>query len=282
MEVSQLLQTSIASTILQSGNCYSSASASNANSTSGGSSSSTSSSCPYSDMTVRIERVEWTGHDNSVTLRWYATASVRNNINADDDEDDPTESNNNYAAMRSGTTAFDRRQELDAFILDFWYGDVFFVTLSEVLLNEEEADYDDDPIVGRARSASSAVSLAVSDNQSRLYRTRSPGASALAGTILFVAVLFAADGLVRYLTPLHQCASHRRRTVDIVCDDDDDENDWDGGGTGPSHHFCAWMPPSNSGGDCCGGGRGGSATSRDVVEDSATGGSKMPYLRQVV
>jgi hypothetical protein len=209
-ETSELLQDAIASTLLQSGNCR-------ASSSSYSSSSTSSSSCPYSDVAVTIERVEWARSSDPVTLRFYAVATF----------------GEDYAAARSGSTAFDTRQELDAFVLDYFYGDLFFAALSAAAaLSDGDADEDDDPVLGRARS--SAAQLMVSDSQSRIYRTRSPGASALAVSLLFLALLFAADGAARYLTPLRRCARSGNSVGDDGSDDESDEADerW-GGAPGP-------------------------------------------------
>jgi hypothetical protein len=163
-------------------------------------------------VAVTIERVEWARTSDPVTLRFYAVATF--------DE--------SYAAARSGSTAFDTRQELDAFVLDYFYGDLFFAALSAAASDGSAGDESDDPILGHARS--SAARLTVSDSQSRIYRTRSPGASAVAISLLFLALLFAADGAARHLTPLRRCARSGNSVRDDGSDDNSDEADERWGG----------------------------------------------------
>lgn len=185
-ETSELIQSAIASTVMKSGQCdsqYASAGSDAYNGTG------RLSYCPYQSMVVKIERAEWTQPEDPLTLRFYVVATIR--------------SDQDYAQKRSQSSAFDLRQELDLFVLEFFYGDLFLATIVEAW-----ADQDEDEVLTHAMMAS-GVELQVSESQGRIYQTRSPTASVVFLAVAFVLGLFIVDGAVRYATPVHLCASSR-------------------------------------------------------------------------
>jgi hypothetical protein len=140
-------------------------------------------------MVVKIERAEWTRPEDALTIRFYIVATIR--IDQD------------YAQKRSQSSSFDLRQELDAFVLDFFYGDLFLSTVLEGWSD----DQDEDEVLTRAMMAN--VDLQVSESQGRIYQTHSPTAAVVFLAVAFVLGLFVLDGVVRYATPVHLCASRR-------------------------------------------------------------------------
>jgi hypothetical protein len=189
-ETSELLQNAIASTILNSGRCDpQDASTGSEAYNATGNGTGRRSSCPYQAMVVTIERAEWTRPEDPLTIRFYIVATVR--------------SDQDYDQKRSQSSSFDLRQELDAFVLDFFYGDLFLSTVLEGWSD----DQDEDEVLTRAMISN--VELQVSESQGRIYQTRSPTASVVFLAVAFVMGLFVLDGAVRYATPVHLCASRR-------------------------------------------------------------------------
>jgi hypothetical protein len=191
-ETSELIQTAIASTIMTSGRCNAQDSSVNG--------TGRLSYCPYQAMVVTIERAEWTQPDDPLTVRFYVVATIR--------------SDQDYMEKRAQSSSFDLRQELDAFVLDFFYGDLFLATIREDWSDDDDDD-DKDEVLTHAMMAN--VALQVSESQGRIYQTSSPTAPVVFLAVAFVLGLFIVDGLIRYTTPVHLCAA-RQGLTDLGAD----------------------------------------------------------------
>jgi hypothetical protein len=189
-ETSELIQTAIASTVMTSGRCNAQDSSVNG--------TGRLSYCPYQAMVVKIERAEWTQPDDPLTVRFYVVATIR--------------SDQDYMEKRAQSSSFDLRQELDAFVLDFFYGDLFLATILE---DWSDDDDDGDEVLTHAMMAN--VALQVSESQGRIYQTSSPTAPVVFLAVAFVLGLFIVDGVIRYTTPVHLCAA-RQGLVDLETD----------------------------------------------------------------
>lgn len=146
-------------------------------------------SCPYQDMSVKTEHAEWDQPDY-LRLRIFIVATI------DETKQD-----------RYGSSTYDLREELDAYILDNFFGDVYLSTI---------LDQSNDEIV----QVVSYVHLQVSENQSRIYSQRTPNSFVLLAAAGFVVLLFVIDVAVRYLT-----ADGCSRSPAIQLDDDEEEGD---------------------------------------------------------